>query len=83
MNDLFNEYVQALNKALALRKQLVRERMERVLNENEPNKVSKDIVNEIADGANNTFAMGIDHYEQHELFDGWEHTLKDGQFIPK
>ena len=53
MNDLFNEYVQALNKALALRKQLVRERMERVLNENEPNKVSKDIVNEIADGANN------------------------------
>jgi hypothetical protein len=83
MNDLFNEYVQALNKALALRKQLVRERMERVLNENEPNKVSKDIVNEIADGANNTFARSIDHYEQHELFEGWEHTLKDGQFIAK
>lgn len=57
--------------------------MERVLNENEPNKVSKDIVNEIADGANNTFARGIDHYEQHELFDGWQHTLKDGQFIAK
>ena len=83
MNDLFNEYVQALNKALALRKQLVRERMERVLNENEPNKVSKDIVNEIADGANNTFSSGIDHYEQHELFDGWEHTSQDGQFIAK
>ena len=83
MNDLFNEYVQALNKALALRKQLVRERMERVLNENEPNKVSKDIVNEIADGANNTFAIGIERYEQHELFDGWKHTLKDGQFIAK
>lgn len=83
MNDLFNEYVQALNKALALRKKLVRERMERVLNENEPNKVSKDIVNEIADGANNTFARGIDYYEQHELFEWWEHELKDGQFIAK
>lgn len=83
MNDLFNEYVQALNKALALRKQLVRERMERVLNENEPNKVSKDIVNEIADGANNTFARGIERYEQYELFYGWKHTLKDGQFIAK
>lgn len=83
MNDLFNKYVHALNHALALRKKLVRERMERILNENEPKNVSKDIVNEIADCANNTFARCIDRYEQHELFDGWTHTLKDGQFISK
>lgn len=50
--------------------------MELVLNENEHNNVSKDIVNDIADGANNTFARGIDHYEQHELFYWWKTHVK-------
>ena len=82
-DDLLKEYVQALNKMLELRKQLVRDSMRKLLKEGSKQDVTEDVVNVIADTANNTFAKGIENYERYELFDGWEHELKNGQFIAK